>query len=80
MVHFSRILNSRIYVSWLSYMILPLAPVQAEVIKKKKKKKLLVTLLKDKVQNFQTESLLSSRALKFQSVMDSQPNSHTFSA
>ena len=38
MVHFSRILNSRIYVSWLSYMILPLAPVQAEVIKKKKKK------------------------------------------
>lgn len=36
-VHFSRILNSRIYVSWLSYMILPLAQVQAEVIKKKKK-------------------------------------------
>lgn len=34
-VHFSKILNSRIYVSWLSYMILPLAPVQAEVIKKK---------------------------------------------
>lgn len=35
-------------------------------------------LLKDKVQNFQTESVLSSRALKFQSVMDGQPNSHTF--
>lgn len=40
-VHFSRILNSRIYVSWLSYMILPLAQVQAEVIKKKKKKKVI---------------------------------------
>lgn len=37
-----------------------------------------MTLLKDKVQNFQTESVLSSRALKFQSVMDGQPNSHTF--